>query len=96
MGFFSKVGKLFTGAAPAKSSFPSEEYKGFTITPSPLPDQGQFRIAGLIEKKADNEEQTQQHQFIRSDMVSSEDQAAEITTQKCKVFIDQMGDRIFD
>jgi len=102
MGFFSTIGKLFTGSAQSNASekstkgYPSQEYKGFTITPQPLADKGQFRVAALIEKQGETEEETKQHKFIRSDTVVSADQAAELAMTKCKVFIDQMGDNIFN
>ena len=102
MGFFTKIGQLFTGSAQSNTSkksikgYLSQEYKGFTITPEPLADNGQFRVAALIEKQGETEEDTKQHKFIRSDTVVSADQAAELAISKCKIFIDQMGDSIFN
>jgi len=102
MGFFTKVGQLFTGSAQSNASkkstkgYPSEAYKGFTITPQPLADNGQFRVAALIEKQGETEEELKQHKFIRSDTVANADQAAELAVSKCKIFIDQMGDNIFN
>ena len=100
MGFFTKVAKLFSGSTQSNTSnanvYPNEEYKGFTITPQPIADNGQFRIAALIEKAGDEEQESRQHHFIRSDTCVSADQAAELALTKCKVFIDQMGDNIFD
>jgi hypothetical protein len=96
MGFFSKITKLFTTESESKLAYPSEQYKGFTITPQPLSDHGQFRVAALIEKIELEEQESKKHQFIRSDTVASADLAATLTLSKCKVFIDQMGDNIFD
>jgi hypothetical protein len=96
MGFFTKLGQIFTGSEQtekATSRYPSEEYKGFTITPQPIAAQGQFRVAAVIEKTLQGE--VNQHQFIRSDTCISADQAAELSLSKCKVCIDQMGDNIF-
>ena len=99
MGFFTK---LFTGSGQSKASdepqsnYPSENYKGFTITPQPLSDNGQYRVAGLIEKAQGEGLGTKKHQFIRSDVLANADQAAQLTLSKCKVFIDQLGDNIFD
>ena len=101
MGFFTNIAKLFTGSAQStgptasKSRYPSEDYKGFTITPQPITDHGQYRVAALIEKAGDAEGETKVHQFIRSDTVANADQAADLSITKCKVFIDQMGDDIF-
>ena len=101
MGFFTKVVKLFSAPANgtktgSKVSYPSEQYKGFTITPQPMDNNGQYRIAGLIEKAGAEGEALKQHHFIRSDTVANADQAADLTIVKCKIFIDQMGDSIFD
>jgi len=101
MGFFTKVVQLFSAPTdgsqvkPTKN-YPSEQYKGFTITPQPMDNNGQFRIAGLIEKAGAEGEEVKQHHFIRSDTVVNADQAADLTLIKCKVCIDQMGDSIFD
>jgi hypothetical protein len=100
MGFFSKIIKLFTteseSESKSKPAYPSEQYKGMIITPQPLSDHGQFRVAALIEKVEDGDQESKQHQFIRSDTVASADLAATLALSKCKVFIDQMGDNIFD
>jgi hypothetical protein len=98
MGFFTKIATLFGSGATtsSKSAYPSEEYKGLIITPQPKSDNGQYRIAGLIEKPVEGEEENKQHYFIRSDTVGSADSAAELALLKCKNYIDQMGDRIFD
>ena len=99
MGFFTKVAKLLGGSAQSaesNNSYASESYKGFTITPQPLADHGQFRIAALIEKAGNEEQESRQHHFIRSDTVTNADQAAELALTKCKIFIDQMGDNIFN
>lgn len=98
MGFFKRVAKLFTGSGQSTESqirYPSQTYKGFTITPQPIADQGQFRVAALIEKAAGEGQETKKHHFIRSDMVTNADQAAELAISKCKVFIDQLGEDIF-
>ncbi|HEY5716295.1 MAG TPA: HlyU family transcriptional regulator [Psychromonas sp.] len=93
MGFFKQIVQLF-GAKPAPAAvFPAVEYKGFTITPQPMADGGQYRVAAIIEKGEG--ETLKQHQFIRSDTQVSADQAAELTLLKCKMFIDQTGDGMF-
>lgn len=95
MGLFTKVIKLFSGQEEVNNPYSSEDYKGFIITPAPIAEKGQFRLAGLIEKVQEEGQEAKQHQFIRSDMVANADQAADLTLLKCKVFIDQMGDNIF-
>ncbi|HHF3022493.1 TPA: HlyU family transcriptional regulator [Vibrio diabolicus] len=93
MGFFSR---LFGGSektAEVKTVEPVE-YKGFFIYQESLSEGGQYRIAGRIEKQYDDEVKT--HQFIRSDLLGSEQDANELMLKKSQMFIDQMGDKIFD
>ncbi|WP_028863794.1 HlyU family transcriptional regulator [Psychromonas aquimarina] len=97
MGFLKKITGLFnsseseTGAA----AFPSEEYKGFIITPQPKNESGRFYLAALIEKPAAQGQVPKQHYLIRSDTYASAEQAAEFSLSKSRVFIDQVGDDMF-
>lgn len=99
MSFLKNFAKIFSTSTSTStetaSAYPSEQYKGFTITAQPLPDKGQFRFAALIEKETEEGQDNNQHHFIRSDTAATADLAAEHTVRKCKVFIDQMGDSIF-
>lgn len=93
MGFFSR---LFGGSektAEVKTVDPVE-YKGFLIYQESIAEGGQFRIAGRIEKNVDGE--IKSHRFIRSDLLGMQDDANELMLKKSQMFIDQMGDRIFD
>ncbi|RBW46597.1 transcriptional regulator [Psychromonas sp. B3M02] len=97
MGLLSSLTSLFSGnnnntpeAAPVEES---TEYKGFTITPAPISEGGQYRLSAAITKQLDNQLQT--HTFIRSDVVASRDDCIEMTIRKAKIAIDQMGDSIF-
>ncbi|RPE72006.1 hypothetical protein EDD53_1143 [Pacificibacter maritimus] len=72
----------------------SVDHKGFKITPQPLKAEGGYRIAGVIEKDIDGVTKT--HNMVRADTLSDLDDAKQATLQKAQVFIDQMGDRIFD
>nr|WP_250155744.1 HlyU family transcriptional regulator [Vibrio alginolyticus] len=93
VGFFSR---LFGGSektVEAKNIEPVE-YKGFLIYPESLSEGGQYRIAGRIEKHDDDEVKT--HRFIRSDLLGSEQDANDLMLKKSQMFIDQMGDKIFD
>jgi hypothetical protein len=94
MGFFKQIAQLISAKAAPAAVFPTLEYKGFSITPQPMKDGGQFRISAIIEKEEGGAHK--QHQFIRSDTFASAEQAAELTLPKCKMFIDQMGDKMFD
>jgi hypothetical protein len=84
--------RLFSGnAAPAE--VPSEDYKGYTITPDPIREGGKFRLAAKITKEIDGE--MKEHQLIRADMLESEDVARTEGAAKARVVIDQQGDSIF-
>lgn len=94
MGILSGLKGLFSGtpSAPEKTE-EAVEYKGFEITPAPINEGGQFRVAATITKG--EEDAQQEHQFIRSDLIPSRDECIEITLRKAKMTIDQLGDRIF-
>ncbi len=90
MGWLSK---LFGGGgggedAPAKPAA-SEDYKGFTVTPNPMREGGQFRIAAKIEKDG------RVHQLIRADTVGSQDEAVALSMGKARQMIDEQGERLF-
>lgn len=93
MGFFSR---LFGGGEKAAEVRTVEpvEYKGFLIYQESIAEGGQFRIAGRIEKSLDGE--LKSHRFIRSDLVGVKEDANDLMLKKSQMFIDQMGDKIFD
>lgn len=72
----------------------SEDYKGFTVIPTPRPEGGQFRVSARIEKVVNGA--PQRHDLIRADLVSSRDEAAAISTSKARQLIDERGDRLFE
>ncbi|MFT7052533.1 MAG: hypothetical protein ACJAU1_000078 [Psychromonas sp.] len=94
MEFFKKIGQLMSPKPAPAAVFPTLEYKGFTITPQPMKDNGQFRVAAMIEKGEGDT--LQQHHFIRSDCQVSAEETAKLTLLKCKIFIDQIGAKMFD
>ncbi|UPQ89912.1 HlyU family transcriptional regulator [Vibrio sinaloensis] len=91
MGLFSR---LF-GGSKIQEAPPVEpvEYKGYLIYQEALAEGGQFRIAGRITKQFGDE--TKSHRFIRSDVLATESDANEFMLKKAQMFIDQMGDNIF-
>ncbi len=96
MGFLSSITSLFssnTSQATAEEHA-SVAYNGFIITPAPIAEGGQFRVAATITKGEDDSLQT--HQFIRSDLVGSRDECIEITIRKAKMTIDQLSDTLFN
>ena len=91
MGLFSR---LFGGNKDEKKvEVEPVEYKGYLIYQEAMPEGGQYRIAGRITKELDGEVKT--HRFIRSDVLSSQTDANEFMLKKAQMFIDQMGDTIF-
>ena len=89
--------KLFGGggdaggkAAPAGDPV---EYNGFTITPAPFSEGGQFQTCGIISKEIDGT--VKEHKFIRADRFPSRDDAVDVTLRKARQIIDEQGDRLF-
>jgi len=93
VGFFSRFFGGSDKAATAKTVEPVK-YKGYLIYQESLSEGGQYRIAGRIEKDSDGE--LKSHRFIRSDLLGSEQDANDLMLKKSQMFIDQMGEKIFD
>lgn len=91
VGFLKRIfgGGISGASAPAAR----EEYEGFVITAEPIPESGQFRLAGSITKEVNGE--TQEHKFIRADLFTTKEQADEFALLKGRQMVDQLGDRIF-
>ena len=91
MPFWSR---LF-GGTPAEepASGASEEHKGFRITPKPIREGGQYRIAARIEKEVGGVPRV--HELVRADTVSSLDEAKALSVAKARQVIDEQGDRLF-
>jgi hypothetical protein len=93
MPFWSR---LF-GSAPATDAPPEpqggEDYKGFRITPAPVREGGQYRVAARIEKVVDGE--TRRHDLVRADTMASLEDATAISMAKARQMIDEQGDRLF-
>jgi len=92
MGLLSSIKSMFSGgeAEPKEpETLPSEEYKGFTITPAPVEDGAGYRINGTITKGE------QSHTFIRADTLPTAESCAQEMIRKSKQMIDYQGDKIF-
>ncbi|MEN8831952.1 MAG: HlyU family transcriptional regulator [Pacificibacter sp.] len=89
----SLLSKLFGGKAKVKDVEP-ELYKDFLIFPEPVSEGGAYRIAARIEKEIDGEVKV--HHMKRADTGTDLDDVTQGTLTKAKIFIDQMGDRIFE
>jgi hypothetical protein len=88
----SWLSKLFGGGgdkAAAGSGHPSEVYKDFTITPTPIREGSRYRISARVEKG------DRVHTLIRADTLEDEAMAATSSLSKAKQAIDQLGDGIF-
>ena len=91
MSLFSK---LFGGGKSQTEAEPPTEYSGFRITPKPLREGNEYRVAALIEKDVDGATKT--HHLVRADTMSDPEVAKQVSVTKAKQMIDQQGDRIFD
>ncbi len=83
------------GGSDAAPAAETEEYKGFRITPEPIPEGGQFRLAARIEAETEDGE-TRHHHLIRADMLRDRDEAETAALRKARQMIDQQGMRLFD
>ena len=88
MSWFSRLFGT-TGQPTPQTGAGREDYKGFAVTPAPIKDGGQFRVAARIEKDGKT------HEMIRADTMASLEQATEISVRKAKQMIDEQGDRLF-
>ena len=86
---------LFGGCGEARQAAPEpgEEYKGFTIRPTPMSVGSEYQLAGRIEKDVDGELKT--YDFVRADRMSSRDDAVALALSKGKQIIDEQGVSLF-
>jgi hypothetical protein len=94
---FGKILKsLFGSSGETKSSKKSAavDYDDYKIIAEPELSNGQWQVAGRIEKKFG--EETKVHRFVRADTLPGETDAANEMIRKAKMTIDQQGDTIFD
>jgi hypothetical protein len=85
--------KLFGGGTGAESKTPTEDYKGYRITATPIAEGTTFRVSATIEKEIDGELRT--HKLIRADTVQGQEAAEAACFRKAKQVIDEQGERIF-
>ncbi|MDW6004471.1 HlyU family transcriptional regulator [Vibrio mangrovi] len=93
MGFLSRLFGQRSQHQEASSSAEPVYYKDFAIFPESIAENGQFRVAGRITREINGE--MREHRFIRSDVLMSRSSADELMVTKAKMFIDQMGEKIF-
>ncbi|WP_417686439.1 HlyU family transcriptional regulator [Roseibium sp.] len=94
------LGKLIKGlfgssaGGPARSAAAAPVlYDGYEIIADPMASNGQWQVAGRIEKDVEGERKV--HTFIRADTMPTSEEAAEHMVRKAKVMIDQQGAGIF-
>jgi hypothetical protein len=93
MGLFSSIfGKK--NASEITDKVEPTHYNDYLIYPEPIQESGQYRIAGRICKEID--EELKVHRFIRSDVLGSRHEAETFMIKKAEMFINQMGEKMFD
>lgn len=86
--------KLFGGGIdPAPAPEAREDYKGFTLVAQPYKAEGQYQVAGSIQKEIDGTVKT--HAFVRADRFATREDASSIALMKGRQMVDQLGDGIF-
>jgi hypothetical protein len=92
--FFSKLfGRGGDSATSAKIAEETEAYNDLTLVAAPIPEGGQYRLAGRIEKRDGDRVLTRS--FIRADLFSSRDDTVASTFRKAKQIADQHGASLF-
>ncbi len=92
---------LFGGGKPqAQAGEPAEakttgqiDYKGYVIRAVPFKEQGQFQLAGVIEKVVDGE--TRSYRFVRADRSPTPEDVTGMALAKGQKIVDEQGDAIF-
>lgn len=90
MSLLSKLFGSRSKPAPDSPAETPEDYKGFTITPTPIKESAGYRLSARIEKDG------RSHSLIRADTVAGQDEAAAASLAKAKRMIDEQGERLFD
>ncbi len=93
MSFFKKLFGGGTSEPEAPKAGAPEVYKGFTITPVPFKNEGQFQTAGTIEKEVDGA--VKSHKFIRADRFAGHEDACTFSLTKGRQIVDEQGERVF-
>jgi hypothetical protein len=96
-GFMASLKGLFSGGngggeGATQAPGTPEVYKDFLITPAPISEGGQFRLAGTIESRSSGKT----HQFIRADVFASRSDAEAAALSKGRRLCDEQGERMFD
>jgi hypothetical protein len=90
------IRKLFGGGSASSPPEPANEpdsYKDCQIFAEPMPEGGQWRLAGRIVKGEGDD--AKEHKFIRADIFSSRDEVKVATLRKARQIIDEQGAALF-
>jgi len=98
MSFWKKFLGLNLSGDDVKSDEPKllgeDDYKGFIISAFEMKSGSEFQLFGTIEKEIDGEMKKQS--FIRSDRLSSLQEAHNFTLKKGRQIIDEQGEELFN
>ncbi len=93
-GLFGKfLGSSESKDAPKRSD-KAETYKNYTIHPLPQSAGGQWRLAGIIVKTGEGDEELEA-EFVRADTFPSQEDAETFSLRKGRQIIDERGDSLF-
>ncbi len=92
---------LFGGSKPQAEPAPPAEakttgqidYEGYVIRAVPFKENGQFQLAGLIEKEVGGT--LKSYRFVRADRSTTVEEVTELALAKGQKIIDEQGDGIF-
>ncbi len=94
MSFLRKLfGLEVTGSGNPASAASTVAHEGYSITPDPIAEGGQFRLAARVSREINGEQK--EHRLVRADMFSSREEAGEAAIRKAKQLIKEQGDNLF-
>jgi hypothetical protein len=93
MGLMDSLRNLFGSSGKAESRHEAVEYQGYLIRPAPQRQTSGWNTAGVISKEFPDG--VKEHNFIRVDTHSSQDDAVAFSVIKAQQIIDEQGDRLF-
>lgn len=97
-GIFDSIRGLFGGSGdaagkPSAPASPPEIYKDCAIHAEPIPEGGQWRLAGRI--VSGEGEDRKEYKFVRADVFSSKEDVEAAAIRKARQIIDEQGMAIF-
>ena len=99
-GLMSFLKSIFGSSKPQVEAAPTAakvtgqlDYNGFVIRAVPFKENGQFQLAGTIEKEIDGTLKT--HRFVRADRSNGVEEVTALALAKGQKIIDEQGDALF-